>query len=189
MRAIVEPELSRITQLSDVPDEGITLHVEAGAEEREALAGRFGAIAIESLTAEVSLHPKHKRTCWQLDGHVLAEVVQSCVVTLSPVLVNSRFGFKREYAAGPGGEGMIESHGGDEVLNPDQDDPPEPLPDDVIDVGEAIAEEFGLALDPFPRAAGVTFDGYSVGPTAQESTVNAFAILAERHSNENEKKG
>ena len=53
----------------------------------------------------------------------------------------------------------------------------------------AIAEEFGLALDPFPRAADVTFDGYSVGPTAQESTVNAFAILAERHSNENEKKG
>lgn len=168
----------------------MTLNVEASAKERAALARRFGVIAIERLTAEVSLHPKQGRTCWQLDGWVLAEAVQSCVVTLNPVPVNSEFGFKRLYAASHQGEARAETqHAYEEILTLDQDDSPELLLGDVIDIGEAIAEEFGLALDPFPRAAGAVFGGYSVGPRDQRNVGNAFAVLAQRHSSENEKKG
>ena len=189
MTAMLEPEFSRITQLNGIPEEGVTLNVEATADEREALARRFDVVAIERLTAEVALHPKQGRTRWQLDGRILAEVVQSCVVTLDPVPVNSEFGFKRVYAMSPDGAARAEGqHERDEVLTLDQEDAPEPLLGDAIDVGEAIAEEFGLALDPFPRAAGVMFGGYSVGPGDERDTVNAFAALAERRSSNNEKK-
>jgi hypothetical protein len=38
--------------------------------------------------------------------------------------------------------------------DPLADDELEPLVGDRIDVGESFAEELGLALDPYPRAAG-----------------------------------
>ena len=34
----------------------------------------------------------------------------------------------------------------------------------VIDLGEAIAEELGLALDPYPRAAGAALDADALTP-------------------------
>ena len=37
----------------------------------------------------------------------------------------------------------------------DDEDPIEPLVGREIDVGEAFAEELGLALDPYPRAVGI----------------------------------
>lgn len=190
MIAVLEPEFSRITQLSDIPDDGITLNVEATAEERQGLAGRFDAVAVEMLTAEVTLSPKHDRTHWQLDGRVLAKAVQICVVTLDPVPVNIEFSFKRLYATTPDEKATAEvQHECNEVLTPDQEDAPEPLPGGAIDMGEAVAEEFGLALDPFPRAAGVMFGGYSVGPDDESEPAKAFAALATRRSSGNEKKG
>jgi uncharacterized metal-binding protein YceD (DUF177 family) len=190
MTEIPEPEFSRPVQLSEILEEGITLHIQATAQEREALARLFGAVEVERLTAEVALYPQQQGpTRWQLESQVRAQIVQSCVVTLEPVSVNNDFHFKRAYARCAAGEARAEvQHGGDEVLTLDQDDAPEPLPGGVIDVGEAIAEELALALDPFPRAAGVVFGGYSVGPGAETDRVNPFAALAKRRSNDQEKK-
>jgi hypothetical protein len=71
---------------------------------------------------------------------------------------------------------------GDAVLTLDQDDAPEPLTGGVIDLGEIVAEEFALALNPFPRAAGVVFDGYRTEADDQSNATTAFAALAERRS-------
>lgn len=190
MFPVLEPEFSRIIQLSEIPDEGLTLSIEATAEERQGLARRFGAVAVESLTAQVTLHPKHGRTRWQLDGRVMAKVVQTCVVTLDQVPVHTAFRFKQLYASDLGEKATAEVQlQFNEVLALDQDDAPEPLSGGAIDVGEAVAEEFGLALDPFPRAPGVMFDGYSVGPDDERVSANAFAALAGHRSSDNEKKG
>lgn len=189
MIAAVKPEFSRIAHLSGIPDEGVTLTIEATAEERQGLAQRFGAVAVEKLTAEVTLRPNRGRTRWQLDGRVLAKVVQTCVVTLDPVPVNSEFGFKRLYVASLDEKAPAEpEHECTEVLSLDQDDPPELLPGGAIDVGEAVAEEFGLALDPFPRAPGAAFGEYSVGPGDERKSAKTFAALAVLRSSDNEKK-
>ena len=190
MVAAVKPEFSRIAHLSGLPDEGMTVMIEATAEERQGLAQRFDVVAVEKLTAEVTLRPNRGRTRWQLGSRVLAQVVQTCVVTLDPVPVNSEFGFKRQYVAGLDEKAPAEpEHECTEVLSLDQDDPPEPLSGDVIDVGEAVAEEFGLVLDPFPRAPGVAFGEYSVGPGDERTSAKTFAALAALRSSDNEKKG
>ena len=176
-----KPEFSRLTQLDDIPEVGITHTIEATAAEREALACRFDAVAIESLRAEVSVHPEQGRACWQVEGRVLGQVVQQCVVTLNPLRTQSDFTFERRYASEtPGGAWREPWHEGDAVLTLDQDDAPELLTGDVIDLGEIVAEEFALALNPFPRAAGVVFDGYSTEDEDQNDATNAFAALADR---------
>lgn len=183
MSVIPKPEFSRTVHLSDVPEEGITLKFEAAAEERELLAHRFDVLEIGRLTAEVALYRKQGGRCWQLDGQVMAEIVQCCVVTLDPVPRTNMFTFNRTYEACPESKGRAEVEPQyEEVLTLDQKDTPEPLFGDVIDVGEAVAEEFGLALDPFPRAPGIVFEGYSVGPGEKDARVNPFAALAERRS-------
>ena len=40
----------------------------------------------------------------------------------------------------------------------------EPVIGGAIDIGEAFAEELGLALDPYPRAAGAALDEGALAP-------------------------
>jgi uncharacterized metal-binding protein YceD (DUF177 family) len=176
-----KPEFSRLTHVNDIPQEGITLTIEATAAEREALACRFDAISIESLRGEVSLYPKQGRTCWQVEGRVWSQVVQRCVVSLNPVRAESDFSFERRYVTKISGEARENFWPkGDAVLTLDQDDAPELLTGDVIDLGEIVAEEFGLALNPFPRAPGVVFNGYTTEADDRSAATSAFAALADR---------
>lgn len=176
-----KPEFSRPTHVNDIPEEGVTLTVEATAAEREALASRFDTLAVENLRGEVSLYPQQGRTCWQVEGRVRSQVVQRCVVTLNPVRAESDFTFERRYVTDTGGGTREEFwNESDAVLTLDQDDAPELLTGGVIDLGEIVAEEFGLALNPFPRADGVLFDGYTTEADDEGAVTGAFAALADR---------
>jgi uncharacterized metal-binding protein YceD (DUF177 family) len=188
MTAILQPEFSRITLIDEIPEEGITLTLEATAPERAALARRFDVLAIDSLTAEVFLRLEQNRSRVNVSGRLRAGVVQRCVVTLDPMAVDNDVSFERVYATTAAGPRAANRPAGEVVLTLDQDDLPEPLPGDVLDVGETVAEEFGLALDPFPRAAGAVFEGYTVGPYDQRESSNPFSALAS-HRSKIEKKG
>lgn len=178
-----KPEFSRLMHVNDIPEEGITLTVEATAAEREALACRFDTVAIESLTGEIALYPEQGRTCWQVEGRIRGQVVQRCVVTLNPVRAESDFTFERRYVTRTsGGTRKDIRHQGEVVLTLDQDDAPELLTGGVIDVGEIVAEEFGLALNPFPRVPGVVFSGYRTEAGDQSAATGAFAALADRRN-------
>jgi hypothetical protein len=176
-----KPEFSRPTRVNDVPEEGITLTLEATAAEREALACRFDTLSIQSLRGKVSLYPQQGRTCWQVEGRVWSQVVQRCVVSLNPVQAESDFPFERRYVTNiSGGPREDFSPKGEVVLTLDQGDAPELLTGDVIDLGEIVAEEFGLSLDPFPRAPGVVFNGYTTEADDRRAATNAFAALVDR---------
>ena len=56
--------------------------------------------------------------------------------------------FVRTYTSSPTGSER------EEVVDLDSDDPPELMLGGVVDIGEAVAETLGLALDPYPRAPG-----------------------------------
>ena len=56
----------------------------------------------------------------------------------------------------------------------DAADPPEPMVDGAVDLGEAAAEQLALALDPYPRAPGAVFEPL---PEAEATKVSPFAAL------------
>lgn len=129
----------RLDRLGAVP---FCERIEAGPEEREHLARRFGLVALDCLSATVTLSRGEGETIL-LDATLEAAFVQNCVVTLEPVAGKLCHRFQLLYGP-PGSElGEIEVGLEDRVF--------EPLTGDSVDIGEAVAQELSLALPEFPR--------------------------------------
>lgn len=152
-----------LTRLGD----GIRLSIEANAAERKALAGRFGIPSIETLRAEIELRRIRGGAAVKLTGALLADVTQSCVVTLEPVKQHVEDSFEILYSDDVTDEQSAIGAAADIAW-------PEPLPAGPLDVGEAVAEQLSLALDPYPRAAGVALESRWTG---EEESAKPFAAL------------
>jgi uncharacterized metal-binding protein YceD (DUF177 family) len=171
-------EFSRPVRVDHIPAAGMEFDMTAKPEECRALAARFGLQSLDSLTASVRLKAIAGGAIIRVDGHFSAQVVQTCVVTLDPVPVRVEEDFSLTYGAPDPEEPGLEIE-----LSVDEDDPPDPIIDGIIDVGEAVAEHVALALDPFPRKPGIAFDGAEPEPPEEEKRANPFAVLAQLRKN------
>jgi uncharacterized metal-binding protein YceD (DUF177 family) len=148
------PELSLVVHPSELPAGGRRYMLEAGPEERAALAARFGLVSIEAFTAEIELDWLPGRDFLRLRGRIRADAVQSCVVTLEPVRAAVDETVDILYAADPSGA---------EAFDDDMTRDIEFLEGDSLDIGEIAAEEMALMLDPYPRAPGASLE--ALGPS------------------------
>jgi uncharacterized metal-binding protein YceD (DUF177 family) len=164
-------ELSRRLRLDRIPPTGATLEIVADPTERQALAQRFGVLAVPALTADVAVHAERGGT-WRVEGRVKATVVQACGITLEPVeqLIDEpftlRFSSDREEIDRETGELIV----GVEAA--------EPLEGDSLDIGEIVADEFGVAIDPFPRRPEARLDDILPPDPASREASGPFAALA-----------
>lgn len=166
------PEFSRLVLVDQIPTRGMEMSVEANAAECAALARRFDLQSVDSLSARLRLKAIAGGTLFRVDGHISARVVQTCVVTLEPMPAKVEEDFDMIF----GGE-EADAEGGELDLSFDDADPPEPLVDGGIDIGEAVAEHLVLALDPFPRKAGAAFAEPPEAPVEEAEKPNPFAVL------------
>ncbi len=143
-------------------------HVEATPEECDRLARFLGTVAVRRLQADVALTRRGRQV--RSDVHVRADVVQACVVTLDDLdtTLDEEFTLIYDPDVRPGGEF-------DELLCVTDDDPPEPLVDETVDVGAAVCEMMALALDPWPRKPGAEVDRDLVA--VQSRHASPFAVL------------
>lgn len=138
----MKPEFSFPLILANVPAAGLDLRLEADAETRAALAERMGLLALHSFIGELSLRPVME-DCIAVRGHLRAVLEQACIVTLEPV--PQRVEEPIAWRLLPSG---MEATDGDD--DPDDIETEE----GVADLGEALAQQLSLALDPYPRAPG-----------------------------------
>jgi uncharacterized metal-binding protein YceD (DUF177 family) len=140
----VTPEFSRPYRLDSIGGEPRRVAIEADEAERAALAARFGLPSIDALTAEAEIRREGEQV-WAT-GRLKARAVQSCVATGDPVpaSVDERFALRFDPVGTPEREEEVELDEADlDILGYDGG---------AIDLGEAVAQGFALALDPFPRA-------------------------------------
>lgn len=137
------PEFSRPYRLDALGGlKQITLT--ADADECAALARRFGLASIAALEATAHITPGTAGI--EVTGHIRATAVQSCVVTGDPVPVNMDQEFAVRFVgpeAMPDAEEVELSAEDCDIMDHDGQ---------AIDIGEAVAQSFGLALDPYPRS-------------------------------------
>src|ERR1700759_240312 len=76
---------SATVRLDEIPEAGRHVELEAGPDVRAALARPAGVDAVERLTASFDL-TRRGRDGLHVAGRVQAQVRQSCVVTLEPVV-------------------------------------------------------------------------------------------------------
>lgn len=140
------PELSRIVDVRHMPEK---LRIEASEAERAALAERFGLEAITRLVAEVTL--VHADPGVTVAGRIEADVIQLCAVSGDPLPVRIAEDLALRFVPATGVEAEEIELSADEL-------------DEIafegaqFDLGEAIAQTLGLAVDP-----------YAVGPDADRA--------------------
>jgi uncharacterized metal-binding protein YceD (DUF177 family) len=146
MKQKASPELSRRVELARLGSRVAVYRIAASAEERSALARRFDLLGIDLLEAEVQLERLGQAEV-RLNGTLNAEVVQACVVTLDPVASTLSERFSMRFGA-EDPQARVTVALEDELI--------EPIEDDAIDIGEAIAQQLALLLDPYPRVPGAS---------------------------------
>lgn len=168
----VDAEFSRLVDVSAIGVEPTVLTIAAKDSERTALAERFGLLSIESLSARLRLR-RARAGLIEVSGGFDAKVVQECVVSLEPVTAELAEEFVVSFGEQPEARGDATAE-----LSLD-DDWPEAIVDGQIDVGEAVAQQLSLALDPYPRAPGVTFPATDQAGDEERGRSSPFAGLAE----------
>lgn len=140
----MKPEFSHIVNLDDLSGNGAVFKIDVTEAERRALAARFGLQAIEKLAALVRLKRIGRKDV-EFSADITATVVQTCVLTLEPV--ENEIESRVEIKFRPAGNDIDD----DGTLVVSIEDDVEPLPEDGFDIGEIVAVELSLLLDPFPR--------------------------------------
>ena len=137
------PEFSRHQILTDPPQTGVEDRLEASPAECAALAQRFGIEALKHFSARFTRRP-YPGGGLLISGRLKAEPVQLCIVSLEPVTERLDKPFTLVVLPPDG------------ALSEDPDGPDEIQADVTghFDLGEALAEELSLSLNPYPRNAG-----------------------------------
>jgi len=161
------PEFSRIVPLAQLGSEPFRQEMAATEAEREALARRFDLLGLDRLAAEVELIRQGSGVIL-LNASFEAAFVQSCAVTLDPVEGALAANFALRY--GPPDTESEDGAGDGPAF--------EPLTGDFIDIGEAVAQEFSLALPSFPRSPGAVLEIEK--PPADAGPFAALSRLTDR---------
>lgn len=167
--ALPPSELTRMIKARALPAAAVV--IEADAAERAALARRFGLGAVESLRAEVSLEAKPRAI--RATGRLRAAIMQPCAISGEdfPVTIDEPIDlrFVEEHRTAPDEDEDIELE-----LEADDCDEIE-YAGEMFDLGEAVAQSLGLAIDPYAegpdaeaarKAAGIVREGEQEGPLA-----------------------
>jgi uncharacterized metal-binding protein YceD (DUF177 family) len=172
------PEFSRPMAVERNAPAPRAFAIEANAAERAALARRFGLLSLDALRAEGTLESIDQGQGAVLTARFSAILAQPCVVSLEPVPAIIEDSFVLQYAAAGGA--AVEPK--EIEIDVEAPDPPEPLIDGQIDVGEAVAEHLALALDPYPRAPGARFEPSSQSGEGEDSPFKALSGLVKKDS-------
>jgi uncharacterized metal-binding protein YceD (DUF177 family) len=139
----MNPEFHRPLALDRIGPHGLDLTVEATADECAALAERMNLPAVLALSCAFHLVREGRDTVLAR-GALRATITQTCVISLDDFDAPVEEVFQVRFV--PSGEETDD-------IDPESDDEI-PFEGNVIDVGEAAAEQLGLALDPYPRMPG-----------------------------------
>lgn len=167
--SVPAPELTRMIKVRPLPGEPVV--IEATEAERAALAARFGLGAVDSLRAEVALEAKPRAI--RATGRLVAAIMQPCAVSGEDFAVaidepiDLRFIEEnpRPVAEDEAIELELEADDCDEIE----------YAGDMFELGEAVAQTLGLAIDPYAegpnadaarKAAGIVQEGEQEGPLA-----------------------
>ncbi|MBA4043274.1 MAG: DNA-binding protein [Erythrobacter sp.] len=162
-------ELTRMIKARPLP--AGTVVIEATPEERAALAARFGLGAVQSLRAEVALDQKARAI--RATGRLHAEIMQPCAISAEdfPVTIDEPVDLR---FVEDSGRPMTEDEAMEIELEADDCDEIA-FTGEMFDLGEAIAQTLGLAIDPYAegpnadaarKAAGIIKEGEQDGPLA-----------------------
>jgi len=165
-------------KIGEVPAIGLSAERHATPALRAEIAATLDLIACERLDVRYDITPLSQGR-YLLEGTLVADVTQSCVVTLEPVETHLVEPFEVEFRPeAPDAEDEVEF---DALESRDI----EPLEGDTIPVGRIVYEQLASAVPAYPRKEGAAFEQ----PPEPEATRSAgpFAVLEQLKNSKSEK--
>ena len=154
-----------------IPADGRSFHIEADEGARHRLAEALG-VEVVALTADIEANSLRGGSVG-LRGRLTAVVTQTDVVTLEPL--RQEIAEAIEVTLKPAEPSARKRDRRTVVGDAPGDDEADLFYDGRIDLGALVGELLAVALDPYPRAAGVAFEPHLEDtPTEEESP---FAVL------------
>lgn len=167
------PEFSRVVILEKVGQSVYAINIEANETERSKLVQRFGILGIGSLKAHFEINRGNISGEYTVDGQVVADVIQACVVTLEEVPAHLDFPIHLILRRGS----EEEFHDDIEANYEDEEKDLEFYQNHEIDLGEICAQYLALALDPYPRRLVKDDKNTFENTEVSDKKVNPFAVL------------
>ncbi len=157
--------------LEDIPAAGLTVERTAEPDERQRIAAALDLVALRDLRVRYHLSPLSLGR-YTLEGELVAEIEQTCVVTLEPVTSRIQESYAATYWPQ---EAMPAPQTGQVAL--DDEPEPEAIVAGTIDAGRIVFESLAAAIDPYPRLPGAKYDGPLSAPEGSTAE-SPFAVLA-----------
>ena len=169
------PLFSRPVSVAEITPGGLALSVTPTAAERAALAAFNGLVAIGAMSA--SLRLRQEGTGVRVAGEVVAEVVQTCVISMEPFEAAVSEPIDVHFVSAETLDALRAARAARPVDDENSPDEPDAIEHGRIDVGLLVAEHLTLGLDPYPKKPGAV-----LAPTAavEEPAASPFAVLRRR---------
>lgn len=164
--------------VSRLPETGLHVEIEASPAERGQLAAVAGLNSIVLARASFDLVTVAGSRV-HVSGRLHARVGQTCVATLEPMENDIDEAIAVEFAPPdqiPVSARPVQKEEGEDAEIPD---PPEPIVNGVIDLGQLAAEFLMLGIDPYPRKPGAVFAAPEVAADPEDHPFAALKALKE----------
>lgn len=145
-----EPEFSCLISVDKIPTAGLIKEVRPNEAENNRLAVRFDLLGLANLKANLTAQLVRSGQAVQVKGRLVADVIQKCGVTTEPVPDHIEHDIEILYTNESEEEGS-------QIFVAPTDVDIESLSNGVIDLGELVAQNLGVALNPYPRIPGAVF--------------------------------
>jgi uncharacterized metal-binding protein YceD (DUF177 family) len=170
------PEFCRMVKLDAVGATGMEFAFMADANECKALAERLNLISLTGLQATAELDRQGSGV--SVHVHLVADVVQTCVVTLEPVEARIDQRFEVDFMPRDRARTVETS---DDAEGSVLDGDVAPIVGGVFDLGAVVAEYLSLSIDLYPRKPGIEFvsEDQKSGETVDSDQRRPFSALSE----------
>ncbi|MBI1262397.1 MAG: hypothetical protein GC184_11795 [Rhizobiales bacterium] len=171
----VPMELSIPVSMAEVGDKAKRLKFVADKDQRKAIAKRLDLLSLDRFEGQLQIRP-WRRAGLVLQGHIIADLSQACVVSLEPVADHLDVSFTTHFLP----QDMIDElekkmmEEGEIFIDAENDDPIDPIIQGSVNVGESSVQQLALAVNPYPRKPDVDFTPPESAAAPKE---NPFAVL------------
>lgn len=161
-------EFSHFVKLNDVGAGALNIHLSADSQARAGLLARFDLAALDMLEADMAVSRDAKGVL--AIGRFQGRLEQYCVATGEPILAildePIAIRFIAEPVVGVDVEIELAADDCDTMFHDGQG----------VDLGEAVAQSLGLALDPYPRSPHAQDHLKAAGVKAEDEVIALGAL-------------
>jgi len=172
-------ELSRPFKIDTLTLKGNSQHIEATERECQQLAKRLEVVALNFLMADVNISAGVDDVI-TVTGSLDAEVTQICVVSGNRINNPVSTPFELQFS-----ESSPYDESEEDEVDFQEVQPPEPIENGIIDLGEIVSQFLSMEIDPYPRTSGLPFSDYSDDQNTKEGVksdhpFSALAVLKDK---------